>query len=173
MFNHTLCARLHATKSKCRLSVSDTHRPVSSAGLLELCQWSHHIVSESNRVAKNTPGWQPARCTDMSHCWQTASSSAALAQRPPHYWLPCAPLDGVGSRGPRWQLTPSAGFCMGRAELRVSVRQWWGDNPSLCYLLVSRCNQNKLWCLMTSSLHCAKHLKKSKVPQKIMWMTVL
>lgn len=83
MFNHTLCARLHATKSKCRLSVSDTHRPVSSTGLLELCQWSHHIVSESNRVAKNTPGWQPARCTDMSHCWQTASSPAALAQRPP------------------------------------------------------------------------------------------
>lgn len=44
----------------------------------------------------------------------------------------------------------------------------WGGNPSLCpslcCLLVFRHNQNKLWCLMTSSLLWSKHLKKSKVP---------
>lgn len=45
--------------------------------------------------------------------------------------------------------------------------------PSLCYLLVFRRNQNKLWCLMTSSLLCAKHLKRSKVPQNITWATGL
>lgn len=54
--SHTLC-QTSCNKKQMQAGVSNTHRPVSSAGLLELCQSSHHIVSESDHVAKNTPGW--------------------------------------------------------------------------------------------------------------------
>lgn len=109
MFSLTLCGRLHATKSKCTLGVSDTQRPVFNAGLLELCQSSHRVISESSCAAKNLPGWQLSRCADTSHRWQTASPPAAPAQASDpaigcdaHPWMGQAAGDQGGSSHHRW-----------------------------------------------------------------------
>jgi len=113
MFSLALCGRLRATKSKSSLGVSDAHRPVSDAGLFELCQSSHHVIRKSSHVAKSLPGWQPARCVGASRCLQAACppQQRQLRQASPAIGCDAHPWVGRAAR--------SVGACV-RGQNRVT-----------------------------------------------------
>lgn len=93
----------------------------------------------------------------------------------------CRPPPSAAMRTPGWGRHPGTEVAAHRRRVCAWAEQSYVSQadiageaiPSLCYLLVFRRNQNKLWCLMTSSLLCAKHLKRSTVPQNITWVTGL
>lgn len=68
------------------------------------------------------------RCEPLLTNFVPPPSSAGSGKCPPHR-LWCAPPDGAGTRGPRWELPLSVGLCVGRTELRVSGWQRWRGYP--------------------------------------------
>lgn len=146
MFNLTFCARLRATKHKHAWCFTHTHRGLSPVwGAVSVKSPHHqqnqlHCQKSACVAAVKVCGHEPL----LGNC----IPAAAPAQT-------SAPRGGAGSQGPGWQNS--------HLSQAVTVQSSPSLCPSLCYLLVFRHNQNKLWCLMTPPLLCAKYLKKPQV----------
>lgn len=136
------------------LGVSHTHTGLSPVWRAVSVKSPHHQQNQLHCqkcacvAAVKVCGHEPL----LGSCIPCSSTSSDKCPPPSAV---CAPWGGAGSWGPGWQNS--------HLSQAVTVQSSPSLCPSLCYLLVFRHNQNKLWCLMTPPLLCAKHLKKPQV----------